>query len=259
VGKIIDVHCHLEFMKHPDKVIKEAKTKMDAIVTSCAAIKHRELTLSFVKKNPGFVFATLGLSPSEVPNLTMGEINDYVEFIRLNKKNIVGIGEVGLDYHWIKNKEQQKETKFVFEIFIGLANELHLPIVIHSRNAMADVFKSLENARTDVVLHCFSGSPADLKEAIERKYWISLATIVCKSHTRQRLIGRIPLENLLLETDSPWLDPFSSDLVNRPWNISFTADLIASRLGMLTEEVLLQTTKNAIKVFNMGQAIRKDI
>jgi len=248
---MIDVHCHLSYMKNPDKIVEEAMKKMTAIITSCAEPKYKDKTLSLSKKYNGFVFSCLGLHPEPAVKMSQKEINDYINFIREHKNDIVAVGEVGLDYKNIKDKNLRKESQIIFHMFVELANELNLPLVIHCRDAFKDCFKILEDAKVNVVFHCFSGTDEDLKKALSKGYYISLSTLTVKSIKRQLQAKNVPLKSMLLETDSPWLDPFSSELKNRPWNISFTADVIAKEKKILTEEVSNATTKNAIKVFKL--------
>lgn len=252
---MIDVHCHLEYM--PEGVVKEAKGSMLAIITSVADINHKEEILEIREKNPDFVFVSLGLHPERISKYSDDEINDYLDFIKANKNSVVAIGECGLDYLQVK-KDSRKKAEEVFIQFIGLAKKLKLPLVIHSRNepgdnsCVNDILKLLtdQNAKS-VVLHCFSGSEANLKYALEQDYWISFATLICKSEKHQRLAGKTPIEKLLLETDSPWLHPSSRELINRPWMIAESAKTIAAIKNISKEKILQQTTENAKKVFDL--------
>ena len=133
-------------------------------------------------------------------------------------------------------------------------------MVIHARNmanekgndAFSDCLKILtdHNAR-HVVMHCFSGSESTLKHALEQNYWISFATIIARSDKHKRLAAKTPVENMLLETVSPWLDPDSRELTNRPWKIERSAEIIAEIKNITKEEVLRITTENAKKAFNL--------
>jgi len=129
---MIDIHCHLEYMKNPEEVINEAKQKMTAFINSVADIKNKDKILSLREKNPDFIFVSLGLHPSRVNKYSDDEINDYFEFIRSNKDKIVAIGECGLDYLQVE-EENRKRAEEVFVKFIDLAKELNLPLVIHTR------------------------------------------------------------------------------------------------------------------------------
>ena len=253
---MIDIHCHLEYM-NPDTVIKEAKEKMLGMISSVADIKHKEKILELGEKNPGFVFVSLGLHPERVSRYSDDEINDYISFIKANRKKIVAIGECGLDYLQVR-EEDRKRAEDYFIHFINLARELKLPLVVHSRNqpgsssCIDDVIKVLEkNSAESVVLHCFSGSESNLKKALDYGYWISIATIICKSEKHQRIAGKTPIEKMLLETDSPWLHPSSREMINRPWMIAESAKIIAEIKNITAEEVLQQTAENAKKVFNL--------
>ncbi|RLI96741.1 MAG: hypothetical protein DRO96_02415 [Candidatus Aenigmatarchaeota archaeon] len=245
---MIDVHCHLEYMKNAENVIKEIQKRMTAAITSCAAIKDKDITLRYAQEDK--IFSCLGFHPEEVPRTSSKDIEDYIEFISLHKKDIVAVGEVGLDYYHTK-KPQRDETKFVFQMFVNLANDLKLPLVVHCRDAMKDTLKILEQAKGTVVIHHFSGNDEELKCALERGYWISLGTVICNSKARQEQIPKIPLEKILLETDSPWNDPFSKGLNNKPWNIAFSADIIAKKKEVPVFQVINQTTENAKKAFGL--------
>ncbi len=248
---MIDSHCHLSYIENYDDVIVKAMQRMTAIVSSAAEPEFANKELSISKKYRGFVFTCLGLHPEPAVKMSYKEINDYINFIREHKSDIVAVGEVGLDYRNIKSDAKRKESKIIFRMFVELANELNLPLVIHCRDAMKDCFKILDGANVNVVFHCFSGNDEDVKRCVDRGYYMSLSTLVVKSLRRQTQTKIIPLKNMLLETDSPWLDPFSNELKNRPWNVSFTADAISKEKGILAEEVIRETTKNAINVFNL--------
>lgn len=254
----IDVHCHLTHMKNPEAVAKEAAQKLSAVITVTAEIQHAEQALQLREKSPKFVFVSLGLHPEYCRDYSRKETDEYMEFIRANSKKIVAIGEVGLDYSWLQKKEEQEKSKDVFLQMIGLAKELRLPLEVHTRNsdkqkaAVSDALKMLtdENAK-DVIMHCFSGNEEEMKYAIENGYYISFATIICRSKKHQRLAGICNIDNMLLETDAPWLDPESRELVNRPWKIHQSAELIAEIKSITSEEVVQKTEVNARKVFGI--------
>jgi TatD DNase family protein len=137
---------------------------------------------------------------------------------------------------------------------------LRLPVVIHARNkanektpdAFSDCLKILtDNNAKNVVMHCFSGSESTLQHALEQNYWISFATIIARSDKHRRLAAKTPIENMMLETDSPWLDPDSRELTNRPWKIERSAELIAQIKQTTKEEILKITTENAKKAFRL--------
>jgi TatD DNase family protein len=254
---MIDIHCHLEYMKDPVSVIKEAKQKMSALITSVADMKDKDKILELQKKNKGFVFVSLGLHPERISRYSDDEINKYLDFIKSNKEKIVGIGECGLDYMQVPD-DKKKRAEDVFIQFIRLAKELKKPLIIHSRNqpgssaCIDDVLTLLDaNNAESVVLHCFSGNESNLNYALEQNYWISFATIICKSEKHKRLAGKTPLESMLLETDSPWLHPTSRDMINRPWMIAESAEVIAAIKNISRNEVIDKTTENAKRAFKI--------
>lgn len=254
----IDVHCHITHMENPESVVREAMQKLSAIVTVTAEISHAEQALKLRSKFPDFVFVSLGLHPEYCMNYTAKEIGGYIYLIKQNRKYISAIGEVGLDYSWVTNKDEQEKSKEIFIQMIGLAKELNLPLEIHSRNsdkqktAIHDALKILtnENAK-DVVMHCFSGNEDEMKYAIENGYYISFATIICRSKKHQQLAKACDIDSMLLETDSPWLDPDSHELKNRPWKIHQSAQLIAEIKQLSMDKVLRITEENAKRVFRI--------
>jgi len=261
---MIDAHCHLEHMEDPDDVIYHAKkTGMSAIVTSIADIKDREKVIALKKKHPDFVFICLGFHPEIMGKYNANDIEEYINFIRQNKKWISAIGEVGTDYNWLPKSEDQARSQIIFEKFIELSKELNLPLVIHSRNGrdniegsndgIADAIEILKNNRCrDVMMHCFSGNETQLKTCLEQGWTISFATVLVKSFKHQRLAKQTPLDQMVLETDSPWLDPDSRELVNRPWKIERSAEILATLLNIDKDEILRITEKNARRFFRMS-------
>jgi TatD DNase family protein len=244
-------------MENPIDVVKEAREKMLAIITSVAEPKDANKILEIRKKYSDFVFVSLGMHPEMIENYTDDEIEKYIDLIRKNKDKIVAIGEVGLDYNWVEEEEKQEHSKIIFQKFIDLAKQLNKPIVIHSRNgkknAVTEVLDIIEEKKQkNVIMHCFSGSNTELKRALDLGYFISFATIICKSEKHKRLATATPIEKMLLETDAPWLDPFSRELTNKPWKIIEAAKVIADLKKIPKEKILEQTTNNAEKIFELN-------
>ncbi len=248
---MIDIHCHLEKMRDPLKIIKEIQNRNINVITSCASIEDADKTLEFAKNKN--IFCSLGLHPTEVIKLSDKDIENYIELIKNNSKDIVAIGEVGLDYKWISNEKDQTKTKEVFIKFIKLSKELNLPIVIHSRNSMNDCLKILdENEAKKVVIHCFSGNAGQLKYATELGYFISINTILTKNKNIKQAVKKVQMNKMLLETDSPWMDPKSvGELTNVPWNIETLISEISKIKGISKLEVENITDKNAVEFFGL--------
>lgn len=247
---MIDIHCHLEFIENPIEIIREAKKKMTAVVTSVADLKNAERILKLRENYRDFLFVSLGFHPECLKSYKDEEIKKYIEFIIEKRKEICAIGEVGMDFSENCKDIDKERMKNVFVSFINLAKELNLPLVIHSRDAFNETLLILkENKAKKVCLHCFSGSEGNLKEALKLGYFISFATNICYTKKHPRLAEKTPIERMLLETDSPWLDPDSPKiLTNRPWKIEKSAKII-SQIKNLSIEKVLEITKNNAKEF----------
>lgn len=251
---MIDAHCHLEFGQFDGErkeVIERSKERIEGIVDSCAEIEKMDGVLELHEKNEDFIFPCLGLHPTRAVEASWERLKGYMEKIRNNRERIVGLGEVGLDYHHLKEKKKRERSKEIFEDFVELSNELDLPLVVHSRGAMEDAFDVLQRKDGDVLVHCFSGDEGDLREAMDRGYSISLGGIVFRSKRKyRRIIEEVPLENLLLETDAPFLARNKGDK-SYPWDIRDVARRIAGIKETEFGEVWRQSGRNASEFFEL--------
>ncbi|MEM5791005.1 MAG: TatD family hydrolase [Candidatus Aenigmatarchaeota archaeon] len=249
---MIDVHCHLEqedYSQDRDEIIEKCRKELKAVITCCAHPKDFDLTLKLVEKYKRFVFATIGIHPEYIKEISEKEREDFFKKIENNKDKIVGIGETGLDFFWIKEKELQEKQKVLFIKSIDLAKKLDLPLIVHSRDAYEESIKILEqeNAKK-VLLHMF-GANHLVKRVIENGWFISMNTIVLKSKKHKKVVRDIPLEKIMLETDSPWLSPSGGR--NTPLSVKIVAEKIAEIKKVSFEEVDKITTENAIKFFSI--------
>ncbi len=255
---MFDVHCHLEYIENPEQVIKEAKEKDCRFCSAVSDLKDVRKVLKLGENNE-HVFIALGLHPERALKYEDLQLDDYEKIIRENAHRIIAIGEIGLDYSWVKEPEKQERTKEIFRRFLRIAKKLNKPIVIHCRNAFDDCLEILKqeltNSDINVIIHFFSGNKEDLKKCLERGYWISYNTIAVRSKSFRKLIKKTPIDKLLLETDAPWCDPTKEKddkkLTNVPWNITKTAELVARLKDMTVEEVLQRTEENAKKAYNI--------
>ncbi len=246
-----DSHCHLE--KMPDGIAEKAKKHISGIVTICADIEDAKKTLSLIDNR--FVFGALGLHPESSGKYSQKQIDDYLEFIRQHRKEIVAVGEVGVDYVWHKKKEEQERDEEIFRQFIELSKEISLPLVIHSRgeNAVSDVIRILSDSGCKgSILHFFSGTEQDITNAAEQGYWIAYNTVICKSKRYLPMIEKTPLGRMLLETDAPWCSPFPEEKDNFPWNVRESANKIAEILSLTQEDVLKKTEENTRRAYGIN-------
>ena len=259
---MIDVHAHLcypDFDKDRERIVEKARERLAGVVVSSARHEEGVKVLELCRKNRGFLFPTLGHHPTEGDD--WGKV---IKLIRENSDDMVGVGEVGLDYHWEKNLDKREAQKRVFREFIELAQELGKPLVIHSWDAERDCFDMVKDSRLKVIFHCFSGK-ADLAQEIIQvpDFYISISTQVLFNKGIRKVAKAIPLERMLLETDSPFLSPekmkkdrrenkpISKDTRNFPWNIILSADKIAQLRHVDSAEILNASRENAIQVFGL--------
>lgn len=219
----IDVHCHLDFLEKEGVSVESAifrakESKIEKIVVNGVNLEHNKsvLDLSFRYKE---VEASLGMYPTDCLNLSDKEINDCIKFIKDNKNKVVSIGEIGLD---LKSEEAVKgfnKQKKVFEKFVKLALELNKPVIVHSRKAELEVIEILERLGAKKVdMHCFTGKFKLVDRIVKNGWFISIPTSVKNSEHFQKVIERVPIENLLCETDSPYLHP-DKGWPNEPANV----------------------------------------
>lgn len=249
---MIDCHCHLEqrdYSEDRDEVIEKCKKELKAVITCCALPKDFDLTLSLVEKYKGFVFCTVGIHPEFIKEISEKEKDNLLELIKKNKDKISAIGEIGLDYWEIKESKWQEKQKELFVEFINFAKELKLPIVVHARKAYDEAVKILEQEDAKQVLMHMFGANHLVKRVAENNWFVSMNTIVLRSKKHKKVVRDMPLEKLMLETDSPWLGPEGKR--NDPLSVKVVAEKIAEIKKLSFEEVDKITTENALKFFKL--------
>ena len=253
---MIDIHAHLafpDFDKDRENIIAQAKKEgMSAVIVSSARYEEGLEALKLAEKHPGFIFVTLGHHPTEGDHKGKN-YNDVIQLIRENADKIVGVGEVGLDYHWEKDAAKREKQKKIFKKFIALAKELKKPLVIHSWDAERDCYEMVKDSDLICVFHCYSG-PKDLAEEIikQKNFYISISTGIMFSKNLRKVAKIMPLDRMLLETDAPFLDPDRERKRNVPWNIKLSAEKIAKERRCSAEEILKVAKENAVRVFGLS-------
>lgn len=249
---IINTHSHVNMLRETniDEAIQNAiDNKIVTIVPSSSAQDIFD-TDKFIKKYND-VYGYVGVFPEEVKDFSDKTLTDMEEIIKSNPK-IIGIGEIGLDYYWDKSfKELQKE---VFIKQIKFANQMNLPLNIHSREAHLDTLEILKkyNKNSTAIMHCFSGSLEFARECIKEGIYIALGGVVTFKNAKKtkEVAKNIPLEYLLLETDDPYLAPVPfRGKENQPMYVKYVAEEIANLRGITPEEVAKTSTENAKKIF----------
>lgn len=251
----IDTHSHIDFDDFKDDfddMLQKCKdAQIEKIVIPGVEPSGYERIVNLIEKYDN-LYGAVGIHPSEAK-----QMND--ETFELTKKfaqhpKIVAIGEVGLDYYWDKSfNDIQKD---VFKKQIELAIELKKPILVHEREAHKDAFDILSSydlRDSPVVMHCFSGSREFALECVKKGWYIAFGGVVTfkNAHKPKEAATAVPLENLLLETDAPFLTPHPHrGERNAPYFVPLVAQEIANLKNITTKEVADVTTSNAKKIFN---------
>lgn len=249
---IIDTHCHIYYSEceNAEEIIKECRKQNIKIILNGIDKESNKQILELSKKYDN-VYASIGYDHSVVNKVTNDDMVLLEEQIKNN--NVVAIGEIGLDYHWIKdNKDKQKE---LFIKQIDLAIKYNLPIIVHSRDAIQDVYDILKNKNVTGSIHCYSGSTQMAKEFIKIGFYIGIdGPITFKNNKKQReMVKDIDINHILVETDSPYLspEPFRGEK-NTSLNLKYIINQIAIERGLSYEETKEITTNNAKKLFNLN-------
>ncbi len=220
----IDAHCHLFFIKNVDEVLNRCKEKglILAIETGINPDTNRKVLEEINKYD--LLKAALGFHPTDISKFDERNIYEEIKFIEKNSDKILAIGEVGLDYYWVKEKDlREKQKKFLYE-FIELAERLNKPLVIHSRDAEKDCLDILSTSNTIIILHSFLNKEF-FKKAIELDFYFSIPAIVYRER-RFKFLLDVPLERMLTETDTPFLDP-TGFRRNEPWKVMYCIKAIS--------------------------------
>lgn len=248
---LIDTHAHIDMLSNPELGIIEAREAgVKEIIIPSASEDSFEKILELCHKFDD-VYATLGVHPEDCEKFSD---NTAKKIIELSKdKKVVGIGEIGLDYHYTKeNKDIQKN---VFITQLEIAKILDLPVVVHDREAHFDTLQILkEQKMKNVLLHCYSGSVEFMRECCALGYKIALGGVVTFKNAREpkEVATAVELENLMLETDCPYLAPHPfRGMENSPKYIGFVAKEIANLRNIPYDSVVSETSKNARRFFNI--------
>ncbi|MBU5689327.1 MAG: TatD family hydrolase [Candidatus Aenigmarchaeota archaeon] len=249
---MIDTHCHLTYKglkENCQQILEDARKEMKAIIT-CGFPEDADDALALSEQYPGFVYVSLGIHPTDVIEMSDDDIEKYSKFIERNKRKIIAIGEIGLDYHWITDEKQKQRTKEIFLFFLNLAKELDKPIILHSRKAEEDVLKLVIQEDVKIAtFHSYTGNITLARKIIEEGFFISLNTNLPNSKNAKKIAKALPLEQLLTETDAPFLSPYPGK-VNVPQNVKLVIENIAKLRQMQIEEVKEAILENCESFFN---------
>ena len=253
---IFETHAHYDdecFDEDRDILIEKLFQKnICNIINVGASIESTKTTIALAKKYEN-MYAAAGVHPSDIAGLN----EETLAWLKEQTKDpkVIAVGEIGLDYYWDKEEEVQKAQRYWFAQQMGLARESQLPVIIHSRDAAEDTMRVMKEVHAEEipgVIHCYSYSPEMAKEFIKMGYYIGVGGVVTFKNAKKlkETVMQIPLERILLETDSPYMAPEPHrGSRNDSGNLVYVAEKIAELRGITAKEVENATLANARKLF----------
>ena len=256
---MIDSHCHLDhspLYEKLDEIVNRAELSgVECLLTISTTLQSFEMIKKIILKYKN-IYGSIGIHPHE----TKDHINvDKKKLISLRNENnkIIGIGETGLDFYYQNSEKLIQKKKFIEHI--ETATDLDLPVIVHSRNAEIDTFnilKDFSSRNPKILMHCFTGSSDFLKKMLSLGAYISLSGIITfnKSKELQKTTSSIPIDRILIETDSPYLAPMPKrGSANEPSFIKYTAMKLAEIKQISYDDLIVYTSNNFNKLFSLNQ------
>ena len=247
----IDTHCHVfsEYYDDIEEIVRKCKeNNVTKIIVSGCDMKSNMEVLELVNKYD-IIYGTIGFHPTELDAFKEEYFNFLID--NINNSKIVGIGEIGLDYHY---EDTDKEIqRMVFNRQLEIAEKFNKPVIVHSRDSIGETYNILSKYNLKGSIHCFSGSLEMAKLFTKLGYKLGVGGIITFKNAKNiiEVIKNIDLSYILLETDSPYLtpEPFRKEQ-NEPMYIPIIASKIADILNVSIEEVSSKTTDNAKRLFD---------
>ena len=250
---LTDTHCHVlsaSYFNVDDLINKLEENNIKRIIINGYDSETNKEVIELSNKYPN-VYGSLGIHPDNIDS----DLNETIKLIKDNQNNekIIAIGEIGLDY--FHNKDNKEEQKTLLETFLKLGEELNLPVIIHNRDATDDLLKILKKHHNKGIIHCFSGSLETAKEFIKLGFKLGIGGVVTfKNNKLKETLKEIPLNNILLETDSPYLTPMPlRGLPNEPMYLKFILDEISNIYGLNNEEISTILEQNFKSIFDIDK------
>ena len=251
---MIDSHCHLDhepLLSNIDEIIRRSKlVGIKKILTICTTFKSFEKIIDIIKKDK-ILYGTYGIHPHEVKDnyITIDLIKNEVD----KHPKIIGIGETGLDFHY--NHSEKVDQIESFEKHIKASIDLNIPLIVHSRDAekeTLEIFKKYKNDNLKILMHCFTGSKNFAEKLLDYNTYFSASGIITfkNSIELQKTFSFIPIDRLLIETDSPFLAPEPNrGKKNEPSFVKFTAEKLAYLKKISFEDIVEKTSSNFNRLF----------
>lgn len=247
---LIDTHCHIfhEYYDSIDEVIERAyRAGVGMILVNGINQKSNEEVLKLVAKYD-IVYGALGIQPEEVQDFNESSLN-FIEKHICDEK-IIAVGEIGLDYHYECDKDQQKN---IFKRQLEIASKYHKPVIVHSRDCIQETYDILKMYHVKGIMHCYSGSFEMAKEFCKLGFKLGIGGICTFKNASKiiEVIKEIPIEYIVLETDCPYLtpEPYRGRL-NEPANVSVILQKICDIKNLSFEKASFITTQNVCSLFD---------
>lgn len=268
--KLIDTHAHLQFQNYDDDREKNFRQCVDEqvgiIIVGCDYESSKNGVALAEKYKDQNVWASVGQHPTDTA-LPFTK-KDFAALVKKSTR-VVGIGECGLDYFHLPKDDSaltlQEKQRSLFKEHLALSGETHVPLIIHCRDAHDDMIQILMDHYTDGgrhsipqkrehgVMHCFTGNVAYAQSYLDLGFLISFTGIITFAKQYDEVIAAVPLEKILIETDSPFLTPIPfRGKKNSPVNVKYVAQRIAQIKGLSFEDVAKQTMLNAMRLFRLA-------
>lgn len=252
---IFDTHAHYDDEQFDEDreqlLLSMQEGGVGTIVNAGSDVSSWEDIRNLTERYP-FVYGAVGVHPDDV-----GELNEE-NFKRLRtilqEEKIVALGEIGLDYYWDKESHEEQKEWFIRQL--ELAKELEMPVIIHSREAAADTLEIMKKytGKLKGVIHCFSYSAELAREYVKMGFFIGIGGVVTFQNAKKlkEVVKEIPMEAIVLETDCPYLAPVPNrGKRNSSLNLTYVAEQISELKGVPYEEVVVQTERNARRLYGM--------
>jgi len=253
---VIDAHTHLysdEYRHDLAQVIRRARSILKGVVISAVDIDSLEQSLAIRRRHPDFIYVTAGIHPRKTAALLAEDRQQLWEAIDRVRPDIVALGEIGPDFHYIRNRREQQRQLAVLEEALDRAEAWNLPLVVHARRAEAAALEVLSRSKVPVMFHCFAGSRQVAEKITACGFYLSLSAILLFNAELQDAVKGIPIEQILTETDSPALSPKRGLLRNEPAYVEMIVLHLAKLLKFPPHRIAEITSANTRRFYGLEQ------
>lgn len=251
---MIDAHCHLYSDKYNndlENVIQRAKKCLSAVVISAVDSESLEKSLIMRRLHPDFVYLTAGIHPRQGAELMDKDRRHLWQAIGRARHEIVAVGEVGPDFHHVRDPSKRRQQLRVLEEALSKAEQWGLPLVIHARRAEDAALEVVSQSRIPVMFHCFAGSMGMARKITAHGYYLSFSGLLLVDPELKRTATRMPQELILTETDSPALSPRPGQPRNEPAFVETVVSCLAKLLQLPPAKTAEITAANARRFYRL--------